>query len=704
MKSIAIVSAICCFQSITGASGLEVPVLSDLDTALTILKEEDFWAQYSTKNASAILIESPRNYNAAYSTCLSLSESLWSPEAQNFRSGVNNSLAYQVHLGKFPSSQLFWVAPYAEGDNGCRAIDLAGKVDYVNCNEKRPVLCSHSGALSNYTYQDTSPQYQITLPVRNQLITGFRDAYGWRFDGIRYAPTPRRFEHSTVLDARGSVTALKFGDVCIQNSAWRGVPATGSEDCLFLNVATPFLPGKQTNKKDLKPVLFWIHGGGYVENSGNIRNYDGVAMAARGDIVVVKINYRLGNFGWLAINGTSITGNYGLGDMVTALKWVHENIAAFGGDPERITIGGGSAGAASVKALIASKAVDGLFKAGIMESLPVGYFPNGRFARYSTIDEATAYQGLGVLHDTGCNASPPGRYQASCLKNVPADVLNHIPTTANIPVIDNVYLFSKDWPMTSGPGYMAHVPVMIGNNRDESAINWDIDEFKGNPSSSRDWLSFASQSFPASLDGKSINITDFADNTAFAGFTGFNLTSRITSDASFICGATALAYSTAKHHTLPAVYHYNFYRTYQPVWWSAPQCVPPITPGHPLGDPSKEYYKCHSGEEDYALGILLYSGEEPRDTFDIPFQQLIVDYWTSFIRTNDPNPDKEYLKIRGYWSTLNQIEKSGQWEKFDSTNPRVRILEWNGRQASLEGRERCSALGLPLDYYETRSG
>ncbi|EPS37599.1 hypothetical protein H072_8707 [Dactylellina haptotyla CBS 200.50] len=702
MRSFVLLAASCWFRHAVDAQSSAVPVLSDLDTSLTILREEDFWAQYSTKNSTAVLVESPKSYNTARSTCTYLSEQLWSPEAQSFKAGLNNSLSYQVYLRKFPQSQFFWIAPYTQSTGVCRAMSVGGQIKNYDCSGKLPTLCTNSGKLSNYTYSDTSPKYQITIPVRNQRITGFRDAYGWRFDGIRYAPKPPRFEHSTVLDTnvKGSSTALKFGDGCLQDPAWVGSPPNTSEDCLFLNIATSFLPGGRLEKKDLKPVLFWIHGGAYLGNSGNVRNYDGVAMAARGDIVVVKINYRLGNFGWLALNGTSITGNYGLGDMVTALKWVRENIAAFGGDVDRITIGGESAGAASVKLLIGSPAAKGFFRAGIIQSLPVGYFPAGRFAHYSTIEEATAYSALRVLKDTGCSASPPGRFQASCLKNLEPVVLNVNTTIANIPVIDNKYIFASDLPMTGGPGYMANVPIMIGSNRDEWAIGFQVDKFQGDPSSAVDWLEFADKSYPVTLNGKAVGLKAFATSPAFAGFTGFNITARVISNGIFRCGALATAYSTTKHHTLPAVYNYDFNRTYQPVWWTAKQCEPPVTPGHPLGDPSKEYYKCHSGDIDYASGILLYSGEEPRDEFDIPFHQLIVDYWTSFIWTNDPNPNPEYLKVRGYWNTLNQVEKTGHWEKFDSANPKVRVLQWDGQQAPLTETERCAVMGLPLDYYE----
>ncbi|KAF3911477.1 Acetylcholinesterase [Dactylellina cionopaga] len=697
-KVTVLLSAICFLQRV--ASVAAVPALADLDTALTVLKEEDFWAQYSTKKASSILVESSKPFNAAQSVCSSLSEGLWSPEIQNFHAGVNSSLSYQVYLKKFSPTQLFWIAP--QGNHKCRAIGVNGQTKDVDCKQKLPTLCTHSGALSNYTYQDPAPRYQITLPVGKQQLTGFRDAYGWRFNGIRYAPTPRRFEHSTVLDAQGSATALKFGDVCIQNSAWRGVPPSGSEDCLYLNVATPFLPGAKCEKKDLKPVLFWLHGGGYTENSGNIRNYDGIAMAMRGDIVVVKINYRLGNFGWLAIKNTSITGNYGLGDTINALKWVRANIAAFGGDPDRVTIGGESAGATSVRTLLGSEPAKGLFSASIIHSLPNGYYPTGRFSHFSTLEEVTEISGVGVLQDTGCIASPD-RYRGPCLKNLPASTLNTIATVARLPVIDQKFISASDLPLNGKGGYMAHVPTMLGFNRDEAAIGI-LDGYTGDPSSTHDLLSYTDQINNFSLKGKKIRLSDFANHPAFPTPPGpggaVNATVRISTNVNFKCGMMAISYSAAKHHTLPTVYTYEVNRSYQPVWWTDPLCVPPVTPGHPLGDPSKEYYKCHSGDLDFVLGILLYSGEEPRDQNDIPFEQLMVDRWSAFIWSNDPNPKKDYLKARNYWSTLNQVEKTGKWEQTNAREPTLHVLQWDGKQASFPEGPQCAALGLPLNLFD----
>ena len=141
-----------------------------------------------------------------------------------------------------------------------------------------------------------------------------------------------------------------------------------SEDCLYLNVWTP-----AKTSGDRLPVLFWIYGGGFTSGSGSVPIYDGAALAAKG-IIVVNVNYRVGVYGFLAHpeltaeSPVHASGNYGLLDQLAALRWVRVNIAAFGGDPTKVTIAGQSAGAAAVHHLIASPLAAGLFARAMAES------------------------------------------------------------------------------------------------------------------------------------------------------------------------------------------------------------------------------------------------------------------------------------------------------------------------------------------------
>jgi para-nitrobenzyl esterase len=150
-----------------------------------------------------------------------------------------------------------------------------------------------------------------------------------------------------------------------------------SEDCLYLNAWTPARP---PNEK--LPVMVWFYGGGFLQGSGSLPSFVGETLAHRG-VIVVTLNYRLGPLGFLALpapNSESpdhVSGNYGLLDMIAALRWVKDNIAAFGGDPQNVTIFGQSAGAVGVSAMMASPLARDLFRRAIVQSCPMFGFRLG---------------------------------------------------------------------------------------------------------------------------------------------------------------------------------------------------------------------------------------------------------------------------------------------------------------------------------------
>ncbi|KAK6335742.1 hypothetical protein TWF730_003120 [Orbilia blumenaviensis] len=695
-KSIVLLSAVCCL----GQAGFvqAVPEVSSLQSGLTILKDNDLWEQYSTRTAAAILVEAAKTLADGQSSCATLSESLWAPEAQGqaFSAGLNNTLSYQHHLGKFSKNELYWIAPAA--GKPCRAISGTGEIKSLDCHRqyRLPTLCTHSAPVSNATSSDTSPQYQITVNTGRNKITGFRDSAGFRFDGIRYAHPAQRFKHSIVFDSPGTFNALAFGDQCTQ-------PSGGSEDCLFLNVATPYLPPAFSGRsKDLKPVVFVIHGGGFTHGSGSINNYDGVNLASRGDVVVVNLHYRLGVFGFLATDtpGSGITGNFGIGDMITALKWVEANIAAFGGDPRRVTIGGESAGAGATQTLMASKAAKGLFKAAIMES-PVGGYDADQIENNSrTLSESnTLFQS--VLTAAGC-ASAANPIQ--CIKTIPAAdlVAADLPLTWR-PVKDNIIVHSRDFPVANRD-YLADVPIMMGVNRDEWAVflSSEFSGYSGNTSSVYDYLQFASTDQAIFGEVKNRNLTDFANHPAFPLYTGgnpdhaaFNLTVRVLGNAFTRCKAWSQAYLLSKNNRVPKIFLYEARRAYQPARFTVSECEPPVG-----GTPADEYFKCHSGIVDTIAGVLIWSGAMPRDAQDIPFSQLLVDYWSTFAWNHNPNPKKKYLEARGYWNTLGQVQRGGEWEASKWRNPTMRVLQWDGYQSGLSEIEQCDVLGLGFTYLD----
>jgi para-nitrobenzyl esterase len=220
-----------------------------------------------------------------------------------------------------------------------------------------------------------------TVTVSSGQLTGVagRDAGVRVFKGIPFAAPPvgpRRWTAPEPAAAWTGVRAAdRFAPACVQNVTGSRLPWTGEfmhqgavdEDCLYLNVWTA------ASGRARRPVFVYLYGGGFNEGSGSVAINDGESLARKG-LVVVTLNYRVGVFGFLAHpdlaaeSRRAASGNYGLLDQVAALRWVQQNIAAFGGDPQNVTIFGESAGSFSVSALMASPLARGLFHRAIGES------------------------------------------------------------------------------------------------------------------------------------------------------------------------------------------------------------------------------------------------------------------------------------------------------------------------------------------------
>ena len=204
------------------------------------------------------------------------------------------------------------------------------------------------------------------------------------YKGIRYATAGRWEYPKQVTSWEGVYDATHYGNCSYQPRAFydeelnekkyfyynefrRGETYTYSDDCLFLNIFTP----ETAKAGDKLPVLVYIHGGGFTGGCGHEKHFDGPVWPAKG-VIGVTLNYRLGPMGFACLQELAEeaghTGNYGLYDQMTAIRWVRDNIAAFGGDPENITIMGQSAGAASVQMLCQSPLTDGLFQKAVMSS------------------------------------------------------------------------------------------------------------------------------------------------------------------------------------------------------------------------------------------------------------------------------------------------------------------------------------------------
>jgi len=228
------------------------------------------------------------------------------------------------------------------------------------------------------------PSSRRSLPAGEVVgTTGRYGSHVWL--GLPYAEPPvgeRRWRAPVAARPwSGTREALAFGSPCVQfPSVFAGLPGRegevkGSEDCLYLNVYAPKLAPDAVPKGDERlPVMVWIHGGGNVIGLADF--YDGGALAARERVIVVTLNYRLGPFGWLRhaalreadASPEERSGNFGTLDLVRALEWVRDDVAAFGGDPGRVTIFGESAGGTNVFTLLLAPQARGLFQRAIVES------------------------------------------------------------------------------------------------------------------------------------------------------------------------------------------------------------------------------------------------------------------------------------------------------------------------------------------------
>ncbi len=311
------------------------------------------------------------------------------------------------------------------------------------------------------------------VDTRSGKVQGLEENGVHVFRGIPYATPPvgrrrwktpeREVPWNDVRDATQFSAQAAQGEFML-DAMMGGTPRTKSEDCLYLNVTTPGLDDER------RPVLVWIHGGAFMFGEGATPWYDGTAFATHGDVVVVTINYRLGAFGFLHLSdlfGSEVagSGNLGLLDQVAALEWVRDCIEGFGGDPERVTIFGESAGAGSVATLLGMPAASGLFTAAIPES--------GAASWFATTEHATEIANV-IVETLGVK---PGDLDAMYAKTtdeiIAAQAAVGLETGANglpfQPVVDGVALPQPALDAIAA-GSAAGVRLLIGTNHDEMTL------------------------------------------------------------------------------------------------------------------------------------------------------------------------------------------------------------------------------------------
>jgi len=336
--------------------------------------------------------------------------------------------------------------------------------------KKMFVLCLLLGYFSLYAYaQGERPVIQI----ESGRLQGVAEHNMFAFKNIPYAAPPvgdlRWRPPQPALPWTGTRDASLFGDSCPQpfvKNLSAGLSLPGNEDCLKLNVFTPSKPGKNL------PVMVWIHGGGMLVDGSRDAQFTPINLTKNG-VIVITFDYRLGTFGFFASNeliaeakakGEPV-GNYGTMDQIAVLKWVKNNIAAFGGDPSNVTIFGESAGGRSVTWLMVSDSARGLFHKAIAES-----------AQQSPLRGMTQKH-LGMAPETEIDAKYMTAVGAKTLKelrNLPTNKL--VLTSANFeqgefggPFVDGQIIKGDPIPLFAA-GKQAKVPFMIGTNSWDSSF------------------------------------------------------------------------------------------------------------------------------------------------------------------------------------------------------------------------------------------
>ncbi len=311
---------------------------------------------------------------------------------------------------------------------------------------------------------------EVLVETRYGRLRGASESGCHVFRGVPFAAPPvgaRRFRApAEPVSWAGVRDATTAAPMCPQPppmpaESIPGDPTEMSEDCLYLNVWTEAVDSGR------RPVMVWIHGGGFITGSASVSLYRGEMLARRG-VVVVSVNYRLGAFGWLAhpalaeeeAPGAGL-GNWGLLDQVAALKWVREHIASFGGDPGNVTLFGESAGAMSVAALLASPKASGLFHRAVIQSGPALALGIGSAARVA--EELAKSLGLARLTRAALVEAPVKAMLAAQRSVAASYQVLGLPFQ---PVVDGGAL-DRHPAAEIAQGASSDVDLVVGTNRDE---------------------------------------------------------------------------------------------------------------------------------------------------------------------------------------------------------------------------------------------
>jgi para-nitrobenzyl esterase len=454
-------------------------------------------------------------------------------------------------------------------------------------------------------------------PVRG-LANGAVD----EFLGIPYAAPPvgalRWQPPQPAARWSGVRDATQFAPHCPQSAGPFGQAST-SENCLFLNVFTP----SHRQAGSHFPVMVWIHGGALV--SGESNDYDPSQMVADG-VTVVTINYRLGALGFLAhpaladANGQS--GDYGLMDQQSALRWVQRNIASFGGNPHNVTIFGESAGGLSTLSQVASPQARGLFERAIVES---GSY-NLTQASLSSAEAA----GEAFATKAGCTSQT-----AACLRSLPVSAILADQDAAGYTPNINSEVLPETLGTAFATGNFNRVPIINGTNRDEWRLFVALSELEGNPVTASNYQSMISSTLGvpaavAAVIAAKYPLTAFPSPSVALGAVG--------TDAIFACPALTIDQSVS--HFVPT-FAYEFNDENAPELF-----LPPV---------SFPYGAAHASEIQYVMDLPTAAFPKGLSAQQQQLAATMKGYWTNFAKRGFPSSFGA-----PFWPFFNNLTQSMQ--------------------------------------------
>lgn len=455
----------------------------------------------------------------------------------------------------------------------------------------------------------------VVVDTDKGLLRGRQHTNYRTFRGVPFAAPPIGPRRWRAPDEprpwQGVRSALESGNRCPQAESATGAPASRTEDCLYLEVTTP----DTATPTHPKPVMVWLHGGGFVEGAGS--EYDPRRLAIEGDVVVVTVNYRLGIFGNFGYPDLAGSGAFGIQDQQAALRWVHRNIASFGGTPDNITLFGQSAGGQSVCAQLASPTSAGLFDRAIIQSafctrdIPAGVLAPG-LPTSSPWESAKsrAERGAAAAKDLGCADE---KDTMSCLRELPVDRLMPWFGQFASPSYGNEVLPRNPYDMLRR-NQLHRVPVLSGTTRDEMTYAQGLfDLAKGGPLTEREYRANLSEAFGDDAAKRIARLYPSRDypnpSRAWAA---------VSTDSAMTCPSLDRGRLFAR--SVPT-YQYEFADR------SVPSPLPPV---------GYSYGAYHSADA-YYLFDVAYSDGVRLDARQRRLADRMIRYWTAFAHHGDPN-------------------------------------------------------------------